>query len=137
LTSTFLRGAARKVNKRKCEAVPLCHAGVKGEKRYSSYSFLTLALDWGEWSMSHHGQALPGYLLDRWLGRPQSWLEEKSFDSARDQTTVIQPVVKHHTDRTTPVQLSTPKLCFFFFMTQLVTLLHKAETKTVVIINIS
>jgi hypothetical protein len=30
-----------------------------GERRYSSYSFLTLALDRGEWSALHPGSALP------------------------------------------------------------------------------
>jgi hypothetical protein len=30
-----------------------------GERRYSSYSFLTSALDWGEWSASRPGRALP------------------------------------------------------------------------------
>jgi hypothetical protein len=44
----------------KCKAVPICHAGAKGEK-YSSYSFLTSALDQGEWSASWPGRALtPG-----------------------------------------------------------------------------
>jgi len=30
-----------------------------GERRYSSYSFSTSALDRGEWSASHPGRALP------------------------------------------------------------------------------
>jgi hypothetical protein len=30
-----------------------------GERRYSSYSYLTSALDGGEWSASHPGRALP------------------------------------------------------------------------------
>jgi hypothetical protein len=30
-----------------------------GERRYSSYSFLTSAIDGGEWSASHPGCALP------------------------------------------------------------------------------
>jgi hypothetical protein len=36
-----------------------CHVGAKGERRYRSYSFLTLALDVGAWSASHPGRALP------------------------------------------------------------------------------
>jgi hypothetical protein len=49
-----------------------------GERRYSSYSFSTLAQDGGEWSASHPGRALPlgkdpWYPLDRRLGRPQNW----------------------------------------------------------------
>jgi hypothetical protein len=34
-------------------------AGVKGEMRYSSYSFLTSALLWGEFSASLPGHTLP------------------------------------------------------------------------------
>jgi hypothetical protein len=30
-----------------------------GERRYSSYSYLTSALDGGEWLASRHGRALP------------------------------------------------------------------------------
>jgi hypothetical protein len=38
-----------------------CHGGALGERRYSSYSFLTSALDGGEWSASHPGCTLhPG-----------------------------------------------------------------------------
>jgi hypothetical protein len=53
-----------------------CHAGDEGERRYSS--FLTLALDGGEWSMSHPSCALPWgkgppVPLDRRLGAHQSW----------------------------------------------------------------
>jgi hypothetical protein len=37
------------------------HRGVWGVRRYSSYSFLTSALDGGEWSASRPGRALlPG-----------------------------------------------------------------------------
>jgi hypothetical protein len=35
------------------------HAGDKGERNYSSYSFLTSALDGSEWSASLPGRALP------------------------------------------------------------------------------
>jgi hypothetical protein len=35
-----------------------CHAETKGERRYSSYSFLMSALDGGEWSGSCPGRAL-------------------------------------------------------------------------------
>jgi hypothetical protein len=55
---------------------------------YSSYSFLTFALDGGEWSVSRYGKK-PQYPLDRRLGGPQElvWtqrLEEKSFAFVRD-----------------------------------------------------
>jgi hypothetical protein len=51
--------------------------GAWGERRYSSYSFLTSALDRGEWSASRPGRALPQrkdprYPLYRRLGGPQS-----------------------------------------------------------------
>jgi hypothetical protein len=36
------------------------HGDAWGERRYSSYSFLTSALDGGEWSASRPGRALPG-----------------------------------------------------------------------------
>jgi hypothetical protein len=49
-----------------------------GERRYSSYSLLTSALDGGEWSASRLCRALPRgkdprYPLNRRLGGPQSW----------------------------------------------------------------
>jgi hypothetical protein len=36
-------------DKSKTKAVPLQHAGAEEERKYSSYSFLTLALHAGEW----------------------------------------------------------------------------------------
>jgi hypothetical protein len=46
--------------KGKGKAVPL-HAmeALGGERRYSSYSYLTSALDGGEWSASRPGRTLP------------------------------------------------------------------------------
>jgi hypothetical protein len=35
------------------------HGGALGERMYSSYSFLTSALEAGEWSASRPGRALP------------------------------------------------------------------------------
>jgi hypothetical protein len=35
------------------------HGGTWGERRYSSYSYLTSALDVGEWLASRPGRALP------------------------------------------------------------------------------
>jgi hypothetical protein len=85
------------------------HAGTKGDKRYSSYSVLTSALDRGG---QRHAPAtlyprqLPRYLLDRRLGGPQSWsvqrLEEKSFASAGDRTPIVQSLVRYYTDWATP-----------------------------------
>jgi hypothetical protein len=53
------------------------HGGVWGERRCSSYSFLTSTLDGGEWSalspaaLYHRGKS-PRYPLDKRLGGPQS-----------------------------------------------------------------
>jgi hypothetical protein len=41
------------------KAVPLGNARVKGETKYSSYSFFTSALGRGEWLALHPGRALP------------------------------------------------------------------------------
>jgi hypothetical protein len=70
-----------------------------GERRYSFYSFLTLALDGGEWLESRPGRTLPpgkgppvpivqeaGWAPERvWTQR----LEEKSSASVGDRTPVI------------------------------------------------
>jgi hypothetical protein len=65
---------------------------------YSSYSFLTLALDRGEWSASRPGCAIPPakdpwYTLDRRLGGSQLvWtqrLQEKLFVPAGDRTPIV------------------------------------------------
>jgi hypothetical protein len=70
----------------------------KRQRKHSSYSILTSALDVCEWSGSRPGRALPQgkihrYALDRSLGGGQSWsgqrLEEKLSDSAGDRTTVV------------------------------------------------
>jgi hypothetical protein len=41
-----------------------------GEKMYRSYSFMTLALERGEWSASRSGRLYPRYPLYRGLGGP-------------------------------------------------------------------
>jgi hypothetical protein len=65
------------------------HEGAWGERRYSSYSFLTSALDGGKWSASRLGRALaPGEVLPVPTVQEAGWapepvwiqrLEEKSF----------------------------------------------------------
>jgi hypothetical protein len=68
------------------------------ERRYSSYSFTTSALDGGEWSASLPGLALPPgkgppvpiVQEAGWASEPV-WthrLEEKSFAPARDRTSI-------------------------------------------------
>jgi hypothetical protein len=46
--------------KKKGEVIPLRSIeALLGDRRYSSYSFLTSALEGGEWSASRPGRALP------------------------------------------------------------------------------
>jgi hypothetical protein len=79
-----------------------------GERRYSSYSYLTSALDGGEWSASRPGRALPPGKEPpvpieqeaRWAPEPV-WtqrLVEKSSASVGDRTPGVQSVVGHYTD---------------------------------------
>jgi hypothetical protein len=79
-----------------------------GERRYSSYSFLTSALDGDEWSASCSGRALPlGKRPPVPTGKEAGWapelvstqrIEEKSSASVGDRTPVVQSVVRHYID---------------------------------------
>jgi hypothetical protein len=82
----------------------------RGDRRYSSYSFTTSALDRGEWSASCPGRALPLAPIGqeaKWVPEPV-WtptLEEKSFCLCRESNLdrpVLQSVVRHYTDWATP-----------------------------------
>jgi hypothetical protein len=96
--------------KESCTAT--CYEGAWGERRYSSYSYLTSALDGGEWSASRPGCALPpGKGPPVPTGQEAGWvpkpvwtqrLEEKSSASVGDRTPVVQSVVRHYTDWATP-----------------------------------
>jgi hypothetical protein len=91
-----------------------------GDRRYSSYSFLTSALEGGEWSASYPGRALPpgkeppvptvqevGWAPEPvWTQR----LEEKSFASVVDRIPAVQSVVRRYTDWAT--RLTSLLLCF-------------------------
>jgi hypothetical protein len=78
-----------------------------GERRYSSYSFLTSALDGGDWSESRSGCVLaPGKGPPVLIGQEAGWapepvwtqrLEDKSLASVGDRTPVVQSVVRHNT----------------------------------------
>jgi hypothetical protein len=84
---------------------------VWGKRRYSSYSFMTSALDGGEWSASCAGRSLPPgkgppvpiVQEAGWASEPV-WtqrLEEKSFCLCRGSNLdrpVVQPVARHYTD---------------------------------------
>jgi hypothetical protein len=91
-----------KVKKRQSDPTT-CHGGAWGERMYSSYSFLTSALDGGEWSASRPGRALPTVPIVQeaeWAPEPvwTQGLEEKSSASVGDRTPVIQSAVRHYTD---------------------------------------
>jgi hypothetical protein len=83
-----------------------------GGRRYGSYSYLTLALDGGEWSASRPGRVLPpGKGPPVPIGQEAGsapepvWtqgLEEKSSAFVGDQTSFVQSVVSHYSDWTTP-----------------------------------
>jgi hypothetical protein len=93
----------------KSKAVPSRSIEVPlGDRRYSSCSFLTSALEGGEWSASRPGRALPPDkeppvpILEEagWAPEPV-WtkrLEEKSSVSIGDRTPAVQSVVRHYTE---------------------------------------
>jgi hypothetical protein len=87
------------------------HEGAWGERRYSSYSFSTSALDGGEWSASRPGRALaPGKGHPVSIVQEAGWapepvwtqrLEEKSFRLCRGSNLdrlVVQLVARHYTE---------------------------------------
>jgi hypothetical protein len=91
----------------------------RGEKRYTSCSFTTSALEEGEWSASLPGPALPsGKGLPVPIGQEAGWdpepvwtqrLEERSFCLCRGSNfdrPVVQSVARHYTDWATPASLS-------------------------------
>jgi hypothetical protein len=78
-----------------------------GGRKKSSYSFLTSALDGGEWSASRPGRALPpGKGPPVPIGQEAGWalepvwtqgLEENSSAPVGDRIPIVQPVVRHYT----------------------------------------
>jgi hypothetical protein len=74
-----------------------------GKRRYRFYSYLTSALDGGEWSASRPGRALPPVPIEQeaWWAPEPVWtqrLEEKSSASVGVRTPAVQSVVSHYTD---------------------------------------
>jgi hypothetical protein len=81
-----------------------------GERRYSSYSFTTSALDGGEWSASRPGRAFtpggrtPGtQCAGGWVG-PRAGLDTEAigkilcpYRGSNPDRPVVQPVVRHYT----------------------------------------
>jgi hypothetical protein len=95
----------------KAKADPLHAMKVLGERRYSSYSFSTSALDGGEWSASRPGRALaPGKVPPVPIVQEAGWtpepvwtqrVEEKSFRLCQGSNLnrpVVQSVVRHYAD---------------------------------------
>jgi hypothetical protein len=96
----------------KSKTVALLQAGAKGERNYSSYSFLAPALDGGEWSASRPCRSLPpgkgppvpivqeaGWAPEPvWTQRSQ----KKSFAYAADRTPIVQSALRHYTDWANP-----------------------------------
>jgi hypothetical protein len=86
----------------------MLHRGALGERRYSSYSFLTSALEGCEWSASRPGHALPPgkeppvpiVQEAGWAPEPV-WTqrqEEKSSASVGDLIPTVQFVLRHYSD---------------------------------------
>jgi hypothetical protein len=86
------------------------HGGAWGERKYSSYSFTTSALDGGEWSASRPGRAItPGERTPRthctggWVG-PRAGLDTEDTGKilcprrgSNPDSPDVQPVVRHYT----------------------------------------
>jgi hypothetical protein len=75
----------------------------RGERRYSSFSFTTSALEGGEWSASLRGHALsPGKGATVPIVQEARWatqkLKVKSFTSAGNRIPDVQSVVRHYND---------------------------------------
>jgi hypothetical protein len=96
-----------------------------GERRYSSYSFTTSALDGGEWSASRPGRALPPgkgppgtHCTGGWVG-PRAGLDTEARGKIRclcrgsnPDRPVVQPEVRHYTAwaNPAPVFISTRRI---------------------------
>jgi hypothetical protein len=99
--------------KGKSKAVPLHTYGGEGGEEYSSCSFITSALDGGEWSASRADRALsPGKGPPTPIGQEAGWASEPVWTQRLDKSfrfcrwsnldrPVVQSVVGHYTDWTT------------------------------------
>jgi hypothetical protein len=94
------------------------HGGAWGERRCSSYSFSTSALDGGEWSASRPGRALPPgertpgtHYTGGWVG-PRAGLDAGARRKilclcwgSNPSRPVRSQTIKHYTDWTTPAPM--------------------------------
>jgi hypothetical protein len=81
------------LHKKKGKAIPL-HAmeALGGERRYSSYSFTTSAVDGGEWSVSRPGRAFtPGERTPgtHWTG---AWVDPRAGLNTEDRGKILLPL---------------------------------------------
>jgi hypothetical protein len=91
------------------------HGGAWGERRYSSYSFSTSALDGGEWSASLPRETIPGtHCTGGWVGL-RAGLDTDvrgkilcPCQGSNSDRPVVQSVVRFYTDRATPA----PNHCY-------------------------
>jgi hypothetical protein len=98
-----------------------------GGRRYSFYSFLTSALDGGEWSASRPDRALPpGKGPPVPIGQEAGWasepvwtqrLKEKSSAPIGDRITIVQPAVRHYTEWATAAPIKYCKKAFLGYFT--------------------
>jgi hypothetical protein len=97
---------------------PIRHGGAWGERRYSSYSFSTSALDGGGWSASRLGRAFtpgertPGtHCTGGWVSLRAGMDTEVTGKTlcphrrSSPDRPVVQPVVRHYTAWANPVPL--------------------------------
>jgi hypothetical protein len=100
----FLTALLSKYKVRK--AVLLLPCRCQENRMYSSYSFLTSALDGDDWSVSCPGHALPPgkdtgtHWIRGWVGVRaglNTEAREKSSASVRDQTPALQSVARQYT----------------------------------------
>jgi hypothetical protein len=116
---TDLKNRHIKLSLSEGKAVPLHTTEALGrEKRYSSYSFSTSALDGGEWSASRPGRAFtpgertPGtHRTGGWVG-PIAGLDTEARGKilcpsrgSNPDRPVVQPVVRQYTDWANPAPL--------------------------------
>jgi hypothetical protein len=103
----------------KGKAVPLHAMEAMEERRYSSYSLTTSALDGGEWSATRPGRAFtpgertPGtHCTGGWVG-PRAGLDTEATGKilcpsreSNPDGPVVQPVVRHYTAWANPVPMT-------------------------------
>jgi hypothetical protein len=86
------------------KTVPLRHAGAKGERKYSSYSFFTSALDWVGGKRHPRPSFTPGKGSPVPIGQDAGWGPEPVWTQRTEEkihclyrTAVVQSVVRHCT----------------------------------------